>query len=53
MTPYDHCKNPQVEPYANQDAWAHGTLVEELTQEEILEQTARDLEKTLDLDSDD
>lgn len=53
LTPYDHSKKPEIEKYANQDAWAHGTLVEELTQDEILEQTDRDLEKTLDLDSDD
>ena len=51
LTPYDHCKNPQVEKFANQDAWSQGTLVEEFTQEEMLEQTAKDLEKTLDLDS--
>ena len=51
LTPYDHYKNPHIEKYANQDAWAQGTLVEEFTQEEILEQTAKDLEKTLDFDS--
>jgi len=51
LTPYDHCKNPHIEKYANQVAWAQGTLVEEFTQEEILEQTPKDLEKTLDLDS--
>jgi len=28
-----------------------GTLVEELTQEELMEQNVKDLEKTLDLDS--
>jgi len=51
LTPYDHCKTPHIEKYANQDAWTQGTLVEEFNQEEILEQTAKDLEKTLDLDS--
>lgn len=51
MTPYTHCKIPHIEKYANQDAWAQGTLVEEFTQEEIMEQNVKDLEKTLDIDS--
>jgi len=51
LTPYTHCKIPHIEQYANQDAWAQGTLVEEFTQEEIMEQNVKDLEKTLDLDS--
>ena len=51
LTPYTHCKIPHIEKYANQDAWAQGTLVEEFTQEEIMEQNVKDHEKTLDLDS--
>lgn len=50
---YDHCKIPQIEQYANKDEWVQGTLVEELTQEEIMERNVKDLEKTLDLDSSD
>lgn len=46
---YDHCKYPQIEQYANPDEWLQGTLVEELTQEEIMEKNVKDLEKTLDL----
>jgi len=51
MTPYVHCKIPHIEEYANQDGWAPGTIVEEFTEEEIMEQNVKDLEKTLDLDS--
>lgn len=51
LTPYTHCKIPHIEQYANQDAWEQGTLVEDLTQEEIMEQNVKDIEKTLDLDS--
>ena len=51
LTPYVHCKIPHIEKYANQDGWAQGTLVEEFTQEEIMEQNVKHLEKALDLDS--
>lgn len=47
---YDHCKFPQIEQYANQGEWLQDTLVEELTQEEIMERNVKDLEITLDLD---
>lgn len=50
-TPYVHCKMPHIEEYANQDGWAKGSIVEEFTEEEIMEQNVKDLEKTLDLDS--
>lgn len=48
---YDHCKIPEIEQYANQDDWVDGTLVEEFTEEEKMEQTMKIFEKTLDLDS--
>jgi len=51
LTAYKHCKTPHIEQYANQDEWVHGKLVEELTQEEVMEQNVKDIEKTLDLDS--
>ena len=50
LSAYKHCKIPQIEQFANQDEWVEGTLVEEFTQEEIMEQNVKDLEKTLDLD---
>jgi len=34
---YEHCKIPHIEQFSNQDEWVQGTLVEELTQEEIME----------------
>src|ERR1700733_8257451 len=48
---YKHCPLPQVQHFANQDEWVPESVVEELTQEEIMEQNIKDLEKTLDLDS--
>lgn len=51
LTSYEHCKIPQIEQFANQDEWVQGTLVEEFTQEEIMVQNVKHLEKTLDLDS--
>ena len=50
-TAYEHCKTPHIEQYANPDEWVQGTLLEELTQEEVMEKNVKDLEKTLDLDS--
>ena len=48
---YIHHRIPKVEKYANQDVWVEGTLIEEFTQQEKMEQAMNDLEKTLDLDS--
>ena len=48
---YKHCPIPQIQHFSNQDEWVPGSIVEELTQEEKMEQTVKDLEKTLDLDS--
>jgi len=45
LTAYEHCKIPPIEQFHNQDEWVQGTLVEELTQEEIMEQNVKDLEK--------
>ena len=50
-TPYEHCNIPEIEQFANQDEWVEGTLVEQLTEEEKMEQTMKNMEKTLDLDS--
>jgi len=51
LHPYKHAPLSLVQPFANQDEWVPGTIVEELTQEELMEQNVKDLEKTLDLDS--
>lgn len=51
LAPYEHCSIPDIEKFAKQDEWVEGTLVEELTEEEKMEQTMKNLEKTLDLDS--
>jgi len=51
LSAYNHCKIPEVEQFANQDEWVEGTLIEELTEEENMEQAMKNLEKTLDLDS--
>jgi len=45
LTAYEHCKIPPIEQFANQYEWVQGTLVEELTQEEIMEKNVKDLEK--------
>ena len=42
---------PKIEKFANQDEWVEGTIIEELTQQEVMEQAMKNLEKTLDLDS--
>ena len=51
LTGYVHHKIPKIQKYANQQEWVEGTLVEEITEEEILEKEMKELEKTLDLDS--
>ena len=48
---YKHYRNPKIEQLSNQDEWVEGTLIEELTQQEVMEQAMKDLEKTLHLDS--
>ena len=50
-SPYFHHRIPEIEQYANQDEWVEGTLIEELTEQEKMEQAMKNLEKTLDLDS--
>lgn len=47
LSAYGHCKIPQIEQFANQDEWVEETLVEEFTQEEIMEQNVKDLERLL------
>lgn len=51
LASYEHCRIPDIEKYVNQDDWLEGTLVEELTEEDKMEQTMKYLEKTLDLES--
>jgi len=51
LSAYDHCKIPEIEQFSNQDDWVEGTLVEQFIKEEKMEQTMKNLEKTLDLDS--
>ena len=50
LAPYEHYIIPDIEKFANQDEWVEGTLVEQLTEEEKMEQTMKNLEKPLDLD---
>lgn len=45
LAPYEHCSTPDIEKFANQDEWVEGTLVEEFTKEEKMEQTMKNLEK--------
>ena len=51
LSAYDHCRILDIEQYENQEEWVQGTLVEEFSQDEIMEQNVKDLEKTLHLDS--
>jgi len=51
LSAYDHCKIPEIEQFSNQDEWVQGTLVEEFSQEEIMEKNVKIWKKTLDLDS--
>jgi len=51
LSSYKHHRIPEIEQFSNQDEWVEGTLIEELTKQENMEQAMKDLEKTLDLDS--
>ena len=51
LSAYNHCRIPEIEQFSNQDEWVEGTLIEELTEEEKMEQEMKNIEKTLDLDS--
>jgi len=51
LTSYVHHQIPKIQQYANQQEWLEGTLVEEIYEEEKLEKSMNELEKTLDLDS--
>ena len=51
LSAYEHCKIPEIEQISNQDDWVEGTLIEQFTEEEKMEQTMKNLKKTLDLDS--
>ena len=51
LSAYNYCRIPEIEQYANEDEWVEGTLIEELTKEERMEQAMKNLETTLDLDS--
>lgn len=51
LSAYKNLRIPNIEQSANQDEWVEGTLVEEITEEEKMEQAMKTLEKTLDLDS--
>jgi len=42
---------PEIEKYANAPDWEEGTLVEQMTNEEILEQEARNVQKQADLET--
>lgn len=48
---YIHRNIPKIEQFANQDEWIEGTLIEEITEQEIMEKAIKYLEETLDLDS--
>lgn len=48
---YAHKRQPEIEQYANAPDWEEGTLVEQMTNEEILEQEARNVQKQADLET--
>ena len=51
LSVYVHHRIPKIEQFPNQDDWVEGTLIEEITEQEKMEKSMKDLEKTLDLDS--
>ena len=51
LSVYVHHRIPEIEQYANQEEWVEGTLKEEISEQEKMEKTMKDLGKTLDLDS--
>lgn len=51
LSVYIHHKILEIEQFANQDEWVEGTLKEEVSEQEKMENAMKDLEKTLDLDS--
>ena len=51
LADYEHCSIPKIEQYANQQEWVEGTLIEELSEEEIAEKSIKNLEKAVDLES--
>ena len=48
---YAHKRQPEIEKYANTSNWEEGTLVEEVTNEELLEREARNVQKEADLET--
>jgi len=51
LTGYVHHEIPEIQRYANQEEWIEGTLVEELSEEEITEKAIKSLEKLVDIES--
>ena len=51
LAAYEHFNIPQIEQHANQQEWVEGTVVEECSEEEIVEKAIKDLEKAVDLES--
>jgi len=49
LTGYVHHEIHEIERYANQQEWVEGTLLEELSEEEITEKAIKILEKSVDL----
>ena len=48
---YAHKRQPEIEKYANASDWEEGTLVEQVTNEELLEKEARNVQKEADLET--
>lgn len=48
---YAHKRQPEIEQYANASNWEEGTLEEEITNEELLEKEARNMQKEADLET--
>ena len=48
---YAHKRHPEIEKYANALDWEEGTLVEQVTNEELLEKEARNVQKEADLET--
>ena len=46
-----HESRAEIEKYANQQEWLQDSIIDKLTEEEVMIKNVKELEKTLDLDS--
>ena len=47
----NYCSYPHIQKYANQQEWLQDSIVDKLTEEEMMIKNVKEFEKTLDLDS--